>query len=458
MARLHAGIAKADITPAAETQVAGSVGARRLAQAVLDPLHVRVTVFELGTRRLCLVVLDCTIITLGVTQRIRAGAAALGFAPGDVMVQATQTHTAPGLGHFMLDEEFFSLVPPELDYIKGGDSAYDERVIAAAIETMRRAVENLRPVKIGMGSAYEEKLSFNRRGIQKDGTCCMPWHSYAVPLGPTHVKYSEGPIDPEVGVLALRGDDTKIVSVLLHFTCHPVNVYPKNVISADWCGAACAALDNSLGGTSSVINGACGDINPWPFYDPDFRCDHLRMGRALARRATDVIEQMVFADADVLDSRIEEVQLDLRQIEPAKLAEARAYLAKHPTPERLPDGNGVTVQWIIMAGILSIEAMRRRNPRFAYEIQIFRIGDALIVGLPGEPFASGGIQVKMASPAALTIIAHLTTQYVGYLPTRQAYQTGGHEANPSYWSKLAPGSLETVVAAASRLTREMFGK
>ena len=39
--------------------------------------------------------------------------------------------------------------------------------------------------------------------------------------------------------------------------------------------------------------------------------------------------------------------------------------------------------------------------------------------------------------------AHLTTQYVDYLPTRDAYSRGGHEANEdvTYWAKLAPGSL-----------------
>lgn len=457
MPRLHAGVAKSDITPSAGTQVAGSVGARRFAQAVLDPLYVRATVFQLGTRRLCLVVLDNTIITLGVTQRIRDGAKSLGFAPQDVMVQATQTHTAPGLGHFMGDDELLANIPAELEFIKGGDSAYDDMVIPRAVDAIRRAAENLKPVKIALGSAYEENLSFNRRGIQKDGSCCMPWHNYHDrPLGPTNVVYTEGPIDPEIGVLALRTDDTRIASILLNFTCHPVNVYPQNVISADWCGAACDALDRSLGGTSTVVNGCCGDINPWPFYDPAFKCDHLRMGQALARRATEVVERMIFEDADVLDSRLENIQLNVREIEPAKLAEAHAYLEKHPLPERTPDGSSVTVQWMIAMGIASVECLRKRDPKFPYEVQAFRIGNAAIVGLPGEPFAIGGMQVKMASPAALTLVAHLTTQYVGYLPPRDAYKSGGHEAAPSFWSKLAPGSLETVVEEASRITRSLF--
>jgi len=456
MPRLHVGTARADITPPVGTQVAGSVGVRRNAEETLDPLYVRATVFELNGRRLCLVVFDCTIITIGVTDRVRAGAQLLGFAPKDVMVQATQTHTAPALGHFMVDEDILSRIPPELDFIKGGDDAYNDRVIPIAVDAIARAAASLRPVQIGLGRAYEENFAFNRRGIEKNGSCCMPWHNYGdLPLGPTNVRYTEGPIDPEVGVLALRGDDERLATVLMHYTCHPVNVYPRNVISADWCGAACESLDQTFGITSTVINGACGDINPWPFYDPQYTCDHLRMGGTLAKRAGNVIARMKFAEAAVLESRIEHVMLDVREIPSARLAEARDYLTRHPTPELMSDGTGVTIPWMINAGVVSVEAMRQRSPLFAYEVQVFRIGDAVIVGLPGEPFAIGGIKIKMASPAPLTIIAHLTTQYVGYLPPREAYAHGGHEAAPSFWSKLAPGSLEKVVDVASRMTREI---
>jgi hypothetical protein len=47
---------------------------------------------------------------------------------------------------------------------------------------------------------------------------------------------------------------------------------------------------------------------------------------------------------------------------------------------------------------------------------------------------------------------------VGYLPTRDAYGRGGHEANAecTYWAKLAPGSLEMVAEHAVGMLKEMF--
>ncbi len=43
-------------------------------------------------------------------------------------------------------------------------------------------------------------------------------------------------------------------------------------------------------------------------------------------------------------------------------------------------------------------------------------------------------------------------------PTRAAYARGGHEANKdvTYWAKLAPGCLETVVERARTLVQDLF--
>ena len=45
-------------------------------------------------------------------------------------------------------------------------------------------------------------------------------------------------------------------------------------------------------------------------------------------------------------------------------------------------------------------------------------------------------------------------------PTREAYARGGHEANAevTYWAKLAPGSLETVVEKTIAVLRQVFAQ
>ena len=51
----------------------------------------------------------------------------------------------------------------------------------------------------------------------------------------------------------------------------------------------------------------------------------------------------------------------------------------------------------------------------------------------------------MASPAYLTYIAHCTSHYVGYIPTRDAFLHGGHEVETRFWAKLKPEALPIVV-------------
>jgi hypothetical protein len=52
------------------------------------------------------------------------------------------------------------------------------------------------------------------------------------------------------------------------------------------------------------------------------------------------------------------------------------------------------------------------------EIQALRLGEALIVAVPGELFCQFGLDLKAASPAPITFIAGYANGYVGYLPGR----------------------------------------
>ncbi|HOM56273.1 MAG TPA: hypothetical protein PLG27_00815, partial [Candidatus Latescibacteria bacterium] len=89
---------------------------------------------------------------------------------------------------------------------------------------------------------------------------------------------------------------------------------------------------------------------------------------------------------------------------------------------------------------------------------VFRVGDLAIVGLPGEPFVEGQLAIKTSSPAPFTFPTHMVSHYVGYLPTREAYARGGHEANNevTYWAKLAPGCLEAVAERAVVNIKTLF--
>jgi len=464
---LRAGAAQVDITPKAGTHLAGSgMGEHRPAQTVVDPLYAKAVVFEAGVKKICIVSLDVTIVTEAYTQHIRDAAAnRFGFAPDAVMVHAIQTHSAPSCGHFMLDPDFPLELPSEKEYLRGGETAYGDFAAAGAVDAIGKAVSALEPVQIGWGSGIRADLASNRRGINREGKAVMPFPAgrKAQPLGPTYLRYMEGPIDPEVGILCARNADMEIVAMILHYTCHPVNLFVSDrlAVTADWPGAWAATVQAMLGTrvTPLVLNGCCGNINPWDPFDPDYDFDHRRVGNQLATTAERVIRQMTFADATHIDWRLGHVPLDYRDIPAGRRDAVEQILSDNPHPKYCEDHpERIDPTWFLAASTKSIHYCRNCHPQFPYEVQALRVGDAAIVGLSGEPFVEGQLAIKVSSPTSPTFVAHCTSHYVGYLPTRDAYSRGGHEANPecTYWAKFAPGSLEEVVENAVDLLGELF--
>jgi neutral ceramidase len=84
------------------------------------------------------------------------------------------------------------------------------------------------------------------------------------------------------------------------------------------------------------------------------------------------------------------------------------------------------------------------------EVQAFRIGEAAVVGLPGEIFVELGMAIKAGSPIQPTFVAELVGDSVGYLPTRKAYDEGGYEVTATIF---APGAGEMLVDVAVELMR-----
>jgi hypothetical protein len=471
---LLAGAARVDITAPAGTHLAGDTGRYQPAQGVADRLYASAMVLETADgvqtpRRICLLSLDATFVSRDATSEIRDEAARRwGFDRDSIMVHATQTHSAPPVGRFLFDDDF-TAITPELEWLRGGERLFTRLATGGAVRAIGEAVEALRPARIGAGSAIQAGLAFNRRAIVRGGRAEMPWpySRRERPLGATHVRYMEGPADHEVGVLCVRDDRMDVVGMLLSFTCHPVNMYyhrttegARPIISSDWPGTWAESVRSFSGDGSIpvVLNGACGNINPWPAFEPDFKPDHRRMGRTLADATERTLDRLDFTDTGRIDFRTNTIHLPLRKVDAQQLGEAQKMIERHPVPLRQDaDPARINTDWYGAAMTVSLDLEQRRDETIAYEIQVLRIGDTAFVGLPGEPFVEGQLRIKTYSPANLTYVVHATSQFVGYIATREAFAHGGHEVNHSWWAKLEPDALDTIVDEVLAILRDMFG-
>lgn len=83
------------------------------------------------------------------------------------------------------------------------------------------------------------------------------------------------------------------------------------------------------------------------------------------------------------------------------------------------------------------------------------MGEAAIVGLPGEVFCEFGLELKRQSPAPHTLVVELSNDAIGYLPTRGSFAQGGYEVTVGS-TLYAPGAGEQLTDAAAAQLQRLF--
>jgi hypothetical protein len=448
------GAAQVDITPEMGVQIAGSIGIKRPAEFVMDPIFAKALVVEAGGRKVCVLSLDLLAITAEYADRIRDEAARVIGAPREaVMVHVTQNHAAPSLGHLMCDREN-PLYVGEWTWMRGGDDRYHEPAVAATLRAVQAADAARSPAMLGVDRGMDSRVAFNRRYILRDGRSEMGSGGDL-----RNVLQREGAMDPEVGVACFQTQGLKPVALLLHHTCHPVHAYPLRYITAGWPGAWAAEMRRMAGGecVPLVVNGCCGNVIHRDILNPTQTDTPENMGRLLTETAGKVLRELRYDNADTrLAWSSRKLAIPFRELPAERLAAARKRLAETPLPPPSPTRPGfIDWDWIYDVAILDVERLRNRCPHFEYEIQAFRIGPLALVALMGEPFVEGQLQIKLESPFKHTFIAHMSNGYVGYVPTPEAIRRGGYETRLGWGSKLAPEALEMIVKATGEALNEL---
>jgi neutral ceramidase len=84
--------------------------------------------------------------------------------------------------------------------------------------------------------------------------------------------------------------------------------------------------------------------------------------------------------------------------------------------------------------------------------QAIRLGSTALVGIPVEPFAEIGAQVKQGSRFATTFFSGYTNGVHSYLPTADAYAEGGYEV---WMTPFASEAAALTVEASLALLHEL---
>ncbi|MEN6335637.1 MAG: neutral/alkaline non-lysosomal ceramidase N-terminal domain-containing protein [Phycisphaerales bacterium] len=428
-AQLRGGCARIDITPPLGITLIGSKGYP--SDSIRDNLYAKAMVLSDGATTIAIVSSDLLYTPLEeITGPVRAIVSAKTGIPGqNVMVCATHTHSGP---------EVFtrSKVPAEGRLPASQiDQSYHQVLVSKMADSVLIAHRNLQDVRIGAAFGSLPEVHFNRRPRAQDGQVKMAFTVpeevaatrrvqtgddgrvravFTLPAGEAPLAF--GPIDPAVLALRMEDPNGRLVGSLIGFGCHPVCIYPflSTTISADYPAVATRVVEQEEGGTSLFVLGLAG--NAVPLRRDLGPCE--RMGKALGGEALKTIQMVAPSVNATLKTATKTISL------PRKPA----------APSEKPDPN------------TSADSITT-------EIQVVRLGDTYLLGLPGEILVEVGLAIKDKAPMRNLFIVTLANDVVGYVSLREAYKEGGYE--PTSATHLAEGAGEILVEQALSLLGEI---
>lgn len=437
--------------------------------AGIDPAGMIATALVIsdGRQKFAMVDVDALFVNqlAGVAAR---ASAATGIPAAHIRLGATHTHAGP----FLTSDKG----PVGIDLTKYRQSFDNywalvaDKVVGAIVEANGR----LEPAHIGAAKGAGH-ININRR-IRREGA-----NPPAVGQNPA------GLVDRDLIIARIDNAQGKPMAVLVNFQCHgTVLAWENKYISPDWPGMLRKTVEDALPGVRCLFfQGAAGNQGPMEGFTGDLGVAH-RLGRILGH------------EASALALRTETVKREPRF---EGFVESTAYIAKQPwrvsgprdatlkfaakvieLPARTYTGREVERMTAAVADAEAkaktvaagsdawakhaAEARLRRfqdllakwrrpadSPPVRVAISALRVGDLVVVSMPGEPFAEIGQAVKRASPFPVTMFCGYSSGDGGeYMPIESEYELEGYEVDRTPYGGGAAGQL---IRAANELVASL---
>ncbi len=434
MVQLHAGVARCDITPPIGIAHGNwSAQLHERSDGIDLPLMCTALAIADGTETVIIAEWDLLYPPSGAwLADVRGRVFALTGVPGDhLRLSASHTHSGPSLS-----EPWFAggaeMVGP---YV----ASLTDRLAGVCMAAYRA----MQPAFVGSGKGSCAVNSNRRRPHQ--------------PGRPMLSPYLGGFSDHEVGVIRIDAADGQPIAIVVNYAAHPtILAWDNRLISPDYPGTLRRTVESITGATCLFLQGAAGDQDTLRDYSckvEDARWIGKQVGIEAARVA-ELIETRPtrlaishFVESSwtmgvaarvpdgVPDGTVrcvtQRLDLPLWQRHPPT-AEERAQLEalkrnlaelreRGARSDEIREANRLTRRATLD---LLIAQQRSQGPALSIEIQAIRIGDCALVGIPVEPFAAIGAQVKALSPFSTTFFSGYTNGAEMYMPTADAYPAG----------------------------------
>jgi neutral ceramidase len=411
-AELRGNVARVDLTPPAELNAPlGGYGERMNApaQGVHDRIFGKALVVTDGTKKFALVTADMLGFPPPFKQSVVDRLSDQGWTNDNVMLLASHSHTSIEMNAInplnTFDIPQIGIHNPELF----------EFTVANFVRLISEADRDHDPIRIGTNSRHLAGWNRNRRG-------------------------EDGIVDDELTVTRIDKVSGEPLAVLVNFTAHPTFMTGQQMMfSGGWPGHLQRTTEALIGDHVCVMyyNGAEGDQSPRGRPDSgDSRWEMAeRYGRELGIVVANDWRSITTQPDAEFDFHRQKISLPARSWHPDFLQTGGAEYA------------------------LSEAILKEMLPRmFPTETAsgCLRLGDLVIVGVPGEMAASLGLQIKAATRkktgATHPVIGGLADEWISYMLPPEAYDSGGYEASVSFYGRtLGPTIVDGAIEGAGKM-------
>ncbi len=415
-----AGVVSAVITPEESMWMAGYAARNKPSEGKIHDLFAKILVLEdeQGTR---LVIVTADLIGIPrptrdwlekeVSKRYNIG-------PEALLLSSSHTHSGPVIRetkYSIYGNTLYGLSPEQ---IRQSDQYVDD-LQDKILQLIGRAIDSLAPVQLGYTHA-RAGFAMNRRLPTKTGFQNSP--------------NPDGPVDHEVPVLRIDGQDGKLLAVLFGYACHNTTLSGYQ-FCGDYAGFAQQYIEQKHPGAIAMFVAGCGaDQNPYP-RPRDEALEYCRQhARALTNGVETALEAKARPVAGPVRAALDTVQLPFA--EPPSREELIKQAKSNDKYERLHAE-------VLLKELEKNGAIRTTYP---YLVQVIRFGDDLtMVALAGEVVVDYSLRLKKELPGSAVWIAAYSNDVFGYVPSERILQEGGYEGGGAMRYTDLPGPFAPSV-------------
>lgn len=353
-----------------------------------------------------------------------------GIERRQIVICTSHTHSGPVVGRNLAPMHYYLL---ETDQQKLIDE-YAARLVDHVERSVGQAIDSLAPSRVQWGSG-RAAFAVNRRENR-------PYGSVPELRAKGELK---GPVDHDVPVLSVRGEDGKLRAVLFGYACHATTLSFQKW-NGDWPGYAQTAIEKAHPECTAIFWAGCGaDQNPLPRRSVEL-AEHY--GDELAKAVGDVLASPMTALSPSLSLRYRELELKLQQL-PDAAALAKTTESKNPYE-------------VARARMLQrrLEARGELEGAYPYPIGVWKLGETVdFVHLGGEVVVDYALRLKRELNGTKTWVAGNVNDVMAYIPSLRVHNEGGYEGGganvyyglPGIWNE---GAEEALVRAVHEMLKD----